>query len=61
MTHLGPVASAAVLVAPIAAAAVVACWQSRGQTGRRRHRRAHRRARTITLPRPRTTEKDDSR
>ncbi|MFI9304819.1 hypothetical protein ACIG0C_36405 [Kitasatospora aureofaciens] len=61
MTALGPVASAAILSAPVVAAAAIAYWPSREHLARRRRRRAYRRARSVAIPRPRTPEKDDSR
>ncbi|MFI2610652.1 hypothetical protein [Kitasatospora sp. NPDC018619] len=61
MNALGPVASAAILAAPVAVAAAIAYWPSREQLDRRRRRRAYRRARTVTIPRPRIPEKDDTR
>lgn len=56
MSGLGPVASAAILSAPVVAAAAIAYWPSREQLARRRRRRAYQRARNVTIPRPRTTD-----
>ncbi|MFG3050362.1 hypothetical protein ACGFZP_05310 [Kitasatospora sp. NPDC048239] len=50
---LGPIASGAILSAPVAAAVAIAYWPSREQLARRRRRRAYRRARAAALPRPR--------
>ncbi|MFD0404984.1 hypothetical protein [Kitasatospora sp. NPDC127116] len=55
------VASAVLLGGPVAAAITVACWPSREELARRRRRRAYQRARTVTIPRPRTPERDDPR
>ncbi|MFF1792631.1 hypothetical protein ACFVXQ_00060 [Kitasatospora sp. NPDC058263] len=54
MSALGPVASAAILSAPVAVAVAIAYWPSREQLARRRRRRAYRRARKVTLPRQRS-------
>ncbi|MFB7617797.1 hypothetical protein [Kitasatospora sp. NPDC056181] len=43
---------------PVVALVVIGVWPTREQLDRRRRRRAYRRARTITIPRQRTTERD---
>lgn len=57
---LSPLATAAILAAPIVLAVAVAFWPSREQLARRRWRRARRRAALTTaqprLPRQRTHE-----
>ncbi|MFF2954300.1 hypothetical protein ACFVVU_23520 [Kitasatospora sp. NPDC057965] len=47
---------------PLVAMALIVLWPSREQRAARRRRRAYRRARTVTLPRQRTTDlpKDDA-
>ncbi|MFD8319689.1 hypothetical protein [Kitasatospora purpeofusca] len=56
MSTLGPVASTAILSAPVAVAVAIAYWPSREQLARRRRRRAYRRARAAALSRQRNTD-----
>ncbi|MFD5916213.1 hypothetical protein ACFVYP_06865 [Kitasatospora sp. NPDC058201] len=60
MSTLGPIASAAILSAPVVVAVAIAYWPSRDQLDRRRRRRAYRRARTNAVPRQRTTSSEES-